>query len=66
MTATVGQYNRCDVPTHATNRQLIRQAYRLLSVEGKTRALRQARHAWLRGLIRIHLQGQDLASTFHL
>ena len=64
MTATIGQYYRCRVTVDASNRRLIRKAYRLLSAEGKTRAWRQARHAWLRSLINHHQEARKLASLF--
>lgn len=60
------QYGRLAVRVDAPNREVIRAAYGLLSDHGKTYAMREARHQWLREILAVHYDHQQLVEQFQL
>ena len=58
------QYNRLHVHVGATSRRVIRAAFRMLSSKGRTRAMRDARHTWLRAILKEHAEAGALFRHF--
>jgi hypothetical protein len=55
------QYNRLRVSVGASNRAVIRAAYRLLGKRSRyTRAYRTQRHLWLRAILAEHRSAREL------
>lgn len=60
------QYARLAVHVDASDRVVIRAARRSLSDHGKTYAMREARHQWLREILKVHYDHQQLTEQFRL
>jgi hypothetical protein len=60
------QYLRLCVRVTASPRAVIRAAHRMLSRKGRTRAMRAARHAWLRSMLQYHENDRQLVRQFRL
>lgn len=61
-----GTYCRLRVHTFASTREVIRAARTKLAPKGKTRAQREARHAFLRQMLEHHCEAQRTVRAFRL
>lgn len=55
------QYQRLNVNVSAPNIEVIRKAHKMLSSAGRSFALRDGRHSWLRAILQEHKDARDLA-----
>lgn len=60
MSNTLLQYERLGVHCQQRDRVVIRAARGMLSKEGKSHLLRDARHVWLRAILREHRDARSL------
>ena len=58
------QYNRLNVHVGASSRRVIRAAFKMLSTKGRSRAMRQQRHDWLRAILKEHADALALFRQF--
>lgn len=49
-----------------TAREFVRAAHKKINAKGKTRALRDARHAWLRAGLKYRVDARCTVNTFRL
>lgn len=61
---TYAQYGRLHVHVAASNVTVIRKARRMLSPMGRARAQRDARHKWLRAILKHHEDERELCRRF--
>jgi hypothetical protein len=56
------QYCRLHLSVADSNRTLVRHAQKMLSVEGRSAAMRKVRHDWLRAMIAEHDKARNLTA----